>query len=208
MTVDVRHDPIALAACPPEIAALRVSPLGHRAADLRAASAGPVRLAELAFLTQLALRVDPGADTARRVEQALGVHLPGPGRVTGEEVAVSWIGPDEFLVVARDGAAAGLLRDLGEALAGRPGTVVDLSANRTTVLVAGPAARDVLAKGVSVDLHPRAFTPGTVAATLVARTQVILRQVSDEPEYRLAVRASFAGYLADWLIDAAYEFGG
>jgi len=37
---------------------------------------------------------------------------------------------------------------------------------------------------------------------LVARTGVILHQLTDEPRYRLLVRPSFSAYLAEWLRDA------
>jgi sarcosine oxidase subunit gamma len=71
---------------------------------------------------------------------------------------------------------------------------------------------------MTIDLHPRAFGPGSAAATTLARTRVLLWQTVGEgerpgeisepgaPAYRLLVRGSFAGYLADWLIDAAAEF--
>ena len=64
----------------------------------------------------------------------------------------------------------------------------------------------MLAKGCALDLHPRAFVPGRCAQTLLARAQVILEQLDDEPAYRLLVRGSFAGYVATWLLDAMEEF--
>ena len=82
------------------------------------------------------------------------------------------------------------------------GAAVDLSANRTTLELRGPASRDVLAAGCALDLHPRAFRPGRCAQTLLARAQVVLEQVDAEPAYRLLVRGSFAGYVATWLADA------
>ena len=39
--------------------------------------------------------------------------------------------------------------------------IVDQSHGRTILRVTGPKVRDALAKGVPVDLHPRAFTDGT-----------------------------------------------
>jgi len=83
---------------------------------------------------------------------------------------------------------------------------VDVSANRTTLTLTGPHALDILEKGCSLDLHPRAFTTDHCAETTVARTQVILWRKTDEPTYHLLVRGSFARYLADWLVDAAREY--
>jgi sarcosine oxidase subunit gamma len=81
-----------------------------------------------------------------------------------------------------------------------------VSANRTTIELSGPHARDILEKGMPIDLHPRSFGPGHCAQTLLARAQVIVRQVDAKPTYHVLVRGSFAPYLADWLVDAAKEF--
>ena len=115
-----------------------------------------------------------------------------------------WLGPDEWLVVGEPGTEAALELELREALGDGLGSAVDLSANRTAIELRGPAARDVLAKGCALDLHPRAFGPGRCAQTLLVRAQVILEHRHDG--YRLLVRPSFSGYLATWLLDALAEF--
>ncbi|MGX1478997.1 UNVERIFIED_CONTAM: heterotetrameric sarcosine oxidase gamma subunit [Streptomyces canus] len=95
-----------------------------------------------------------------------------------------------------------------QALDGAPGSVVDVSANRTTLELSGPAAREVLEKGCPLDLHPRAFGPGRAVSTTVGPIAVLLWQLDDGPTYRLLPRSSFADYLARWLIDAMSEYGG
>jgi sarcosine oxidase subunit gamma len=52
--------------------------------------------------------------------------------------------------------------------------VVDVGANRTTLLVSGPAARAVLERGCTLDLHPRSFTAGHCAQTTFARALMTL----------------------------------
>ena len=102
--------------------------------------------------------------------------------------------------------------DLGRAffpsVSGAPGSVVDVSANLTTLELSGPAAREVLEKGCPLDLHPRAFGPGRAVSTTVGPIPVLLWQLDDSPTYRLLPRSSFADYLARWLIDAMSEYGG
>lgn len=168
--------------------------------------AEPVRLRELRRLAQVDLRVDPSA--ADRVRRAVGLALPvSPTTASaGGGRAVLWLGPDWWLVVAPPGESAGIVDALEADLAGRHFSVVDVSANRTTLELAGPKARDVLAKGCALDLHPRSFGAGRVAQTAVARAQVVLHQTGDEPAYRLLVRPSFAGYLTAWLRDAMSEY--
>ncbi|RCW43133.1 sarcosine oxidase subunit gamma [Halopolyspora algeriensis] len=194
-----------------EVAGLRRSPLAGRRDELAAAGVEGlrgVRLGEEPFLSQVNLRVLPASPAAAGVEQALGTILPRePNRVTGDEHdAALWLGPDEWLVVAPDGRADGIVEAARTAMADSPGSVVDVSANRTTLRLAGPTSREVLEKVCSLDLHPRAFRSGQCAQTLVGRAQVVLWQVGTEPAYRLMVRGSFADYLADLLLDAMAEF--
>ena len=95
-----------------------------------------------------------------------------------------WLGPDEWLVVGADAQG------------------VDVSAQYTTIVLTGPAVLDVLAHGCALDLER--FGPGTCAQTMLARANVILAALSAD-EMRIHVRASFARYLAAWLLDAAQE---
>ncbi|MEV0699259.1 sarcosine oxidase subunit gamma family protein [Saccharopolyspora sp. NPDC050389] len=188
---------------------LRRSPLAGRAAEFAANGTDRLRLAEEPFLTQVNLRVHPGSPAVARVEHALDLALPHhePNLVSGDEnTAALWLGPDEWLLVAPDGHAAELVTSVRHALADSLGSTVDVSANRTALRLSGPLSREVLEKICSLDLHPRSFTPGHCAQTLLGRTQAILWQLDPEPAYRILVRNSFADYLADLLLDAMQEF--
>lgn len=187
----------------------RRSPAAAYAARFEAASAGGgLRLAEIPFLTQINLRVDPKSPAAERIGTAIGVPLPvEPGTVAGGgDIEALWLGPDEWVLLAPDGAAPGLVARLTEAAGGEHVSVVDVSAQRTTLVVAGDRARDVLAHGCTLDLHPRVFGPGRCAQTTLARAGVVL--VAGEDGFRLLVRSSFAGYVAEWLLDASVEYAG
>jgi sarcosine oxidase subunit gamma len=148
-----------------------------------------VELRDVTPRTQLGVRLfDPPA-----AAPALGLPLE-PNRVQASDGrSALWLGPDEWLVVA-DGPLA------LDVPAGA-GSVVDLSANRVVLELRGPGARDVLAAGCALDLHPRAFGPGRCAQTLLARANVILEQTAADA-YRVYVRPSFAAYLRDWLDEA------
>ncbi|MGY6019154.1 sarcosine oxidase subunit gamma [Streptomyces spinosirectus] len=188
------------------------SPLARDAGRLAAATRtarGAIRLAELPFLTQLNVRLDAKGAAADAVGLALGLQLPlEPNTVVrAGELTALWLGPDEWLVVGPPGGRTDLEARLREAAGDEPVSVTDVSAQRTTLLVAGPRARDLLAHGCSLDLHPRAFGAGRCAQTTLGRTQVVL-VARDEPRagFWVLVRSSFAGYLADWLLDAATEY--
>ncbi|MES5820583.1 sarcosine oxidase subunit gamma family protein [Streptomyces sp. RG80] len=188
------------------------SPLAQSADRLAAAtraSGGAIRLAELPFLTQLNVRLDAKGAAAETVGLALDLQLPlQPNTVVraGELTAV-WLGPDEWLLVGPPGGERDLENRIREAAGDEHVSVTDVSAQRTTLLVTGPLALDLLAHGCPLDLHPRVFGAGRCAQTTLGRTQVVL-VARDEPRagFWVLVRSTFAGYLADWLLDAAAEY--
>ncbi|MBV7695644.1 sarcosine oxidase subunit gamma [Streptomyces sp. TRM70350] len=188
------------------------SPLSQVADHLAAAtrtSGGAIRLAELPFLAQLNVRMDAKGAAAEAVGLALDLQLPlQPNTVVrAGELTALWLGPDEWLLVGPPGSERDLESRIRQAAGDEFVSVIDVSAQRTTLLVTGPRAHDLLAHGCSLDLHPRAFGPGRCAQTTLGRTQVVLVA---RDEYRagfwVLVRSTFAGYLADWLLDAATEY--
>jgi len=201
----------AVTVAPTESAAgLRpVSPAAHLGERFAAAEVtGPraVGIREVPFLTMVGVRAVPGSAAASAIEARLGISLPAAcGAVaTGPGVSAVWLSPDEFLVFS-DGPPAELASALVDALGDEPGSVIDLSANRTTFELAGPSARLVLEKGCPLDLHPRSFAVGTAYTTRIGSVPVVLWKVADD-RYRILPRSSFADFLGRWLLDAMAEF--
>lgn len=191
---------------------LRLGVLDHRHLDARAVDdpgeAG-VTLCERRFMGKINLRGEPVRPFRDAVKKALGVAPPvKPNTVaTGEACAILWLGPNEWLVTTPPGAEGAALAALGEALGKRHVALVDVSEARAVIGLAGPRARDVLAKGCALDLHPRAFKAGDCAQSALAKAGVILHQTDDAPAYDIHVDRSFADYLWRWLEDAAAEYG-
>jgi sarcosine oxidase subunit gamma len=192
---------------------LRRSPAQQLAEEMRRGSGEVVRLREIPFLTQVALRVTPGRGDA--LANALGVDLPTrvgevSGAGDGSDLAVVWLSPDEFLAVGPDEADTGISPEayaggLADALGTDLGQVVDVSANRTTLELSGVRARSVLEKSCELDLHPRVFPVGTAVATLLGSTGVILWRTAEDT-WRVMPRASFATHVARWLLDGMREY--
>jgi sarcosine oxidase subunit gamma len=177
-----------------------------RFAALSVASGGGLSIRELPFVSQINLRADPkDMRLMQQLESALGFALPlVPNTAASrEDRRALWLGPDEWLVVGPDGqqeASEQALRN------GHNGvSIVDASANRTLLEIRGPKARELLAHGIPIDLDARSFGPGCCAQTLLAKAQVIVERRGDEVAFHLYVRTSLAGYVADWLLDAAAE---
>jgi sarcosine oxidase subunit gamma len=161
--------------------------------------------------TKLDLRGDPrDARFLDAAARTLGLALPlvpstsaGTGRV-----GALWLGPDEWLVIAEDEAPEALTSRLCSALGGLHAAVTDVSDARVVFRVSGPAARDLLAKGCSLDLHDRVFGPGACAQTLLARIPVLLHRTGPGDDLDVYVPRSFAEHLRGWLADASLEFLG
>jgi sarcosine oxidase subunit gamma len=187
------------------------SPLGHfPEASAAPNSAAAVALREIPFRGLVNLRLDPADGVVRgAAEAALGLTLPRePNRtVDGAGRSALWLGPDEFLIVTEPGAEAALVQALRQSLSGRRAAVTDVTDGRTIIEISGKSARDVLAKGCGLDLHPRVFAPGHCAQSGLAKARILLRQLDAAPRFEIFVERSHAEYLWLWLRDAAREFG-
>lgn len=116
-----------------------------------------------------------------------------------------WAGPDQYFVLAEGRGEGALYRELRAALAGIA-SVSDQSHGRVVIRLSGPKARNVLAKGTPVDLHPQAFPVGKSALTQMAHVGVHLTRV-DEDAYDLSVFRGFAESFWEWITEQAEEFG-
>jgi sarcosine oxidase, subunit gamma len=161
------------------------------------------------FLTMTDLRFT-GESAAGAAAAILGVEAPSRPNTwvtgSGDVQSVIWLGPDEWLVISDLSALPTREAELRAAVGPYAGAAVDVSGQRVKLTLSGQYVRDVLAKGCALDLHPSVFGPGSCAQTTLARAIVVLLAGENPDEFVVLVRQSFAGYLADWLIDAAEEF--
>lgn len=169
-----------------------------------------IRVRERALLGHLSLRgsaADPRFVAG--VETAVGVAPPiAPNTVReAQRNAVYWLGPDEWLLVTAGERRSALERELRAALDGVPAAITDVSGGQTVVVIRGARARELLAKGCPLDLHPRAFDVGQCAQSHLAKAPVLIRLLDREPAFEIVVRRSFADYLWLWMEDAAGEYG-
>jgi sarcosine oxidase subunit gamma len=149
----------------------------------------------------------------RGVGRVLDLLLPVEANSSAAKNAVTalWLGPDQWLLTCPPDDAAFLISSLREALADTHCALTDVGDGRVALRLEGPSARDVLAKGCPLDLHPRAFTPGSCAQSLLGKADVLLHLRTDEPSagpsFDLYVARSFAHYVWAWLEDAGREYG-
>jgi sarcosine oxidase subunit gamma len=159
---------------------------------------------DLSFASVIARRGKRDA-LVSAVETAYGVALPnGPRRITRGSVTFAGTAPDQWIASA-EGAEA---QNFAARVRGRIGlfaAVADQSDARLVLRLSGPKVRAVLAKGVPLDLHPKAFKPGDVANTQVAYIGVQLDRIGET--FQITAPRSMAGSFWSWLAASAAEFG-
>ncbi len=89
------------------------------------------------------------------------------------------------------------------------GAMLDLSHGRTMIRIEGPAAADLLARFVSIDLRDATFPDGAHAATGAHHSQwsLIRRDGDGRRGYDLLVGRSFARDIWEMLVIHARQFG-
>jgi sarcosine oxidase subunit gamma len=173
-----------------------------------------VRLGERQNLGKLDLRGDPhDRRFMTAVGRTLDLLLPTEPCTSAsrEPISALWLGPDQWLLICPEPEAAGVAGSLREALRDVHAAITEVTDGRVAFRLAGPSAREVLAKGCPLDLHPRAFPPGACAQSLLAKAPVLLHLHGDDREHGTSfdvyVARSFAHYLWLWLEDAGREYG-
>lgn len=160
---------------------------------------------EISFVN-ISARRGQSAELRAKFQKLYGITLPDtPKVVTSDKVSVIWSGPDQWVVTAPDPDTRDLEFELRDGLAGLA-SVVDQSSGRTVIRISGERARDLLAKGLPLDLHPKAFQPGDAAITHIDHIGAMFWQLDASPVYEVAVFRSFTESFADWLVHSAHEF--
>ncbi len=137
----------------------------------------------------------------------LGQDLPLLANTMSKQHNIFSLGPDEWLIVTARDKEKVIASDLGDRLAQQFCAVTDLTGGQIMLRLTGDKARDVLARGCTLDFHPRTFKPGQCAQTGLAKATILIGMTNDEPSYDIIVRRSFAEYVALWLHHAANEYG-
>jgi len=161
-----------------------------------------VKATALPFATRLILR--GGADVVGPVAEAFGVAPPTKpmGSAASGERAALWLGPDEWLLIAEDGAdvQAKLESALGDVFH----SLVDVSHRQVGLSVEGPGAARLLAAGCPLDLDLRAFPAGMSTRTLLVKAEIGLWRPTEDG-FHIEMLRSFAPYVARILDEASRD---
>ncbi|MGH7153039.1 MAG: sarcosine oxidase subunit gamma [Acetobacteraceae bacterium] len=162
-------------------------------------------------IVQLAARRGRTEAVAATIRARFALDLPSAGGSgqSGDLIAL-WLQPETWLLMAPRGVEGALAREV-KAACGDAGSVVDQTHGRAVLSISGTAARGVLGRICRIDLHPRRFGPGRVAATPIAELACLVCQRDATPSFDLLVSSSVAGWFAEAVRHAAagsgYEIG-
>lgn len=144
-----------------------------------------------------------GGEAVRHTcSEYLGIPLPTAANtlVTGADDRLAHcISPGHWILQVTDGVQENVLRDLEIAAIDLSHSFVDVSDMYSRIQLSGTEAREVLAQGVSIDIHPRVFPPGSTARTGLAKTTALLVCVDESPTFIVTVFSSYRRYVLDWL---------
>jgi methylglutamate dehydrogenase subunit D len=148
----------------------------------------------------------------RHVQDRFGLSLPiaaqGATNVGNprESLNFIWAGAGRWLSGTSAQTGASFEAMLRSELSGMA-SVINQTDGRCVFRIGGRGLREVLAKGLPIDLDPRVFSPGDTALALIGHINVHFWQVDNTPTYDFAVPRSFAASFCDWLFAAAASHG-
>ena len=134
-----------------------------------------------------------------------GLSFPEFGHVaTVRETVVLSTRPERWQVLRAPAPPGAALARWREACAGCA-AAVELSSALTALYLAGPAVREVLARGCRLDLQGEAFACGRAASTHMAQVPVTLAALS--AGLLLLTPSTTARHFREWLTATAAPFG-
>ena len=168
-----------------------------------------ISITEIPFCLHLNLRINSSEDLALS-QAALVLEQKIPLRPntssTNLNTRVSWLGPDEWLLVSSDHDNS-VEKQLIAVWAPFFHSIVNISGGQTVIQVSGTKVSELLNRGCPLDLHPLSFGEGDCAQSLFYGIPIfIVRLNSSEvavAKFELVVRRSFADSFIELLIDSA-----
>lgn len=160
-----------------------------------------ITYAVLPTAARLILQGNAAAETAGSVLESTLPTEPCTSSGAGN-VAVLWLGPDEWLILDQSTSDAQPLREkLEHGLHGFAHSLVDISQRQVGIAVAGANAGLALNAYVPIDLDVEAFPVGTCTRTVFEKCEIVLWRRADDQFY-LETGRSFVPYVTS-LLDLA-----
>lgn len=175
----------------------KVAAIPHSALDRIALPAEPgFSVCEAARSARLVLRGPP------QIFADAGIPMPATMRAARlGAYDLLWLGPDEFLLIAPDGDAGLIAREMAAKIAGAAHSMVDVSHRQIGLRLEGSRAGQVLSAGCPLDLRLSAFPVGMVTRTIFLKAEIVLWR-KEENRFYVEIWRSFAPYFVGHLKEA------
>lgn len=167
---------------------------------------GAITIAEAAPHGMITLRCDLADPALARTLAGLGLEVPGQRQIrfAGAQPArgAAWMSPDELLILC-DPAEVGLvLEQIADGMVGQPHLAVDVSHARALIALTGAGVREVLAKGMPLDLRPASLPVGQIRRSRLGQQAAAIWFDADDAAHLICFR-SVAEHVFTWLATAA-----
>jgi len=135
------------------------------------------------------------------LEKAVGISLPRKPATSATvgEVTALWIGPDEWLILGKEGSE--LEAKLNQVNTGLYSAVA-INHRNTAITVSGKNAVNALNGGCPRDLSLEAFPVGACGRTIIGKAEVVLWRTA-ENGFHVECWRSFSDYVWKYLADSA-----
>lgn len=161
--------------------------------------------------TLVQISVWPGVfdPTCRKLETLLQCRIPdGCLRAVSQGArSVFRVGPERLWLVGP--ADDEMLQRLDESTLGPDAVVTEIGQSRIVVRVTGAAARELLNRGLPVDLDAAVFPADAFAQSVIHHIPVLVHRVDliDGDGFDVYVTCDYAASFWEWLTEAARSFG-
>lgn len=153
----------------------------------------------------------PGAFdlTCRKLEALCNCRMPHDGRTAVSEGvrSIFRVAPERLWLAGPEGDET--LRRLDEPTFGPDTVVTEIGHSRTVVRVTGAGARELLNRGLPVDLDVTVFPADAIAQSVIHHIPVLVHwvPVAGDNVFDVYVTSDYAVSFWEWLTEAAQSFG-
>ncbi len=115
---------------------------------------------------------------------------------------IACIAPGEWLIIGTTKAIENVETDLSIAIQNATTLFLPLTHARTSFVISGKDARQVLSAICPLDLHPTVFSTDMCARSLLGEVGGFIQQLNNQPEFRVITEQPDARYVWRMLCDA------
>lgn len=160
-------------------------------------------------LVQISGWPDTFGSVCHKLQTMLGCEIPGNLRkaVTYGESTIFRVGPERLWLTGPEKNE--ILLRLDESMLDNNVLVTEIDHSRTVLRISGPDSKELLNRGLPIDLHESLFPVNSFVQSMIHHIPVLVHFVEnrEEPIFDVYITREYAVTFWEWLIDVAKPFG-